>query len=154
MIKLNRLTDYAVMILAQMGKEPGTITKSASLAAETGLPQPTISKILKILTKKNLVVSYRGANGGYSAAHSLDKITVADLIEALDGPLALTACVEGASENCNVEAFCPVRGGWNRINKVIRAALEQVSLAELCTPEISPRLPNYNSPNEIRRGLN
>ena len=53
MIKLNRLTDYAVMILAQMGKEPGTITKSASLAAETGLPQPTISKILKILTKKS-----------------------------------------------------------------------------------------------------
>ena len=101
------------------------------LAAATGVPTPTVAKLLKLLVKGGLVVSWRGVNGGYALTRSIDEITAADIIEALEGPVALTACVDGSDADCVVESFCPMRGGWEKINRAIRTALEDVSLAEL-----------------------
>ena len=104
------------------------------LAAATGVPTPTVSKLLKLLVKGGLVESWRGVNGGYALTKNIDDITAADIIEALEGPVALTACVDGSEADCGVESLCPMRGGWEKVNRAIRAALEEVTLAELSQP--------------------
>ena len=134
MIKLSRLTDYGVVVMTQINQSVGAVTTAHDLASATGLPLPTVSKLLKKLSKNNLLQSHRGVHGGYSLDRPLEQITVTEFIEALDGPVALTACVDGAEDTCNVESLCPVRGGWDRVNRAIRSALEEVSLADLCTP--------------------
>lgn len=140
MIKLSRLTDYGVVVMTQINQSADDVTTAQDLAQATGLPLPTVSKLLKTLAKTNLLASHRGVNGGYSLSRSLDQITAAEFIEALDGPVALTACVDGAEDACNVESLCPVRGGWDRVNRAIRTALEEVSLADLCAPMEFPEL--------------
>ena len=132
MIKLSKLTDYSVAILAQMSKaDTGKVVSCTFLSETTGVPEPTVAKILKILTKSGFVVSARGIRGGYRLDRSADKITVADIITAMDGPIAVTACVEGGTNDCAMESKCPVRGNWDKVNRAIRAALEEVSLADI-----------------------
>ena len=140
MIKLNRMTDYGVMILVHVCRSVDNISTAPSLSLTTGLPLPTVSKILKKLAKKQLIKSHRGVNGGYSQRRPLSQISVAEMIEALDGPVVLTACAEGAEDSCNVESLCPVRGGWNRVNRAIRNTLEDISLEELCMPAKLPEI--------------
>tara|TARA_Y100000589_G_C27079425_1_gene598950 strand:- start:457 stop:930 length:474 start_codon:yes stop_codon:yes gene_type:complete len=153
MIKLNRMTDYGVMIIVQVCKGMDRITTAPNLSSTTGLPLPTVSKILKKLAKKGLITSHRGVNGGYSQRRPLSQISVAEMIEALDGPVVLTACVEGAEHSCNVESLCPVRGGWDRVNTAIRNALEEISLEELCMPARLPEVANNSDTDEFRRGV-
>ena len=93
-----------------------------------------LAKLLKLLVKGGLVESWRGVNGGYALTRKIDEITAADIIEALEGPVALTACVDGSDADCGVESLCPMRGGWEKVNRAIRAALEEVTLAELSQP--------------------
>ena len=93
-----------------------------------------MAKLLKLLVKGGLVESWRGVNGGYALARNINEITAADIIEALEGRVALTACVDGSDADCVVESVCPMRGGWEKINRAIRAALEDVSLAEFSKP--------------------
>ena len=104
------------------------------LAAATGVPTPTVAKLLRLLVKDGLVESWRGVNGGYALTRSINDITAADIIEALEGPVALTACVDGSEADCGVESLCPMRGGWEKVNRAIRAALVEVTLAELSQP--------------------
>lgn len=132
-IKLNRMTDYGVVVMSQMNQHSGTIT-APDLAQATGLPIPTVSKLLKQLAKSGLVESHRGVHGGYSMARDLEDINAMEIIEALDGPVALTDCVEGAEDMCNVQSLCPLRGGWDKVNSAVRKALTEVTLAELCPP--------------------
>ena len=134
MIKLSRLTDYGVVVMSQMAQEMSAMKTAPELAAATGVPMPTVAKLLKLLVKDGLVESWRGVNGGYALTRSIDDITAADIIEALEGPVALTACVDGSEADCGVESLCPMRGGWEKINRAIRAALEEVTLAELSQP--------------------
>jgi FeS assembly SUF system regulator len=131
MFKLNRLTDYAVVIMSQMALTPGVVRNASELARETAVPQPTVAKILGILAKSGLVTAHRGAAGGYSLASAPKDIAVSAIIEALEGPIALTACVEGTPDICGTQALCPLRGHWNRVNLAIKDALEKVNLAEL-----------------------
>lgn len=133
MIRLSRMTDYAVVVMSQINQHPGSAT-APELAQATGLPVPTVSKLLKQLAKCGLVESHRGVHGGYSMARALEDINAMEIIEALDGPVALTACVEGAEDMCNVQSLCPMRGGWDKVNTAIRRALTEVTLAELCPP--------------------
>ena len=144
MIKLSRLTDYGVVVMTQINQSADAVTTAQDLAAATGLPLPTVSKLLKKLAKTHLLQSHRGVKGGYSLSRALTQITVAEFIEALDGPVALTACVDGAEDACNVESLCPVRGGWDRVNRAIHTALEEVSLADLCMPMEFPDLEPTN----------
>ena len=134
MIKLSRLTDYGVVVMSQMAQNMSAMKTAPELAASTGVPTPTVSKLLKLLVRGGLVESWRGVNGGYALTKNIDDITAADIIEALEGPVALTACVDGSEADCGVESLCPMRGGWEKVNRAIRAALEEVTLAELSQP--------------------
>ncbi len=134
MLKLSRLTDYGVVVLSQLAQEAPTQVNAAELAAATGLPAPTVAKLLKALTHAGLVVSHRGAAGGYALARSPVCISVGEVVAAIDGPLALTACVDGSTETCKVESGCPIRGRWNKVNAVLKRALGEISLAELAAP--------------------
>lgn len=133
MIRLSRMTDYAVVVMSQIHQRSGTAT-APELAQATGLPIPTVSKLLKQLAKAGLVESHRGVHGGYSMARDIEDINAMEVIEALDGPVALTACVDGAEDMCNVQSLCPMRGGWDKVNTAVRRALTEVTLAELCPP--------------------
>ncbi len=134
MFRLNRLTDYAVVVLAQMALRPGRLVNAAQVAQDTGVPQPTVAKVLNVLAKGGLIASQRGAAGGYSLARPAEEIDVAEIIQAMDGPIALTACVEAATDSCSVESLCPMRGNWERVNTAIRTALSNVTLAEMALP--------------------
>jgi len=134
MIRLNRLTDYAVVVLGQMSHDVGRVRTAAALSGATGVPMPTVSKILKLMGSAGLVTPHRGAKGGYSLDIPADRVTVTAIVQALEGPIALTACVDGAEEACEVERLCPMRGNWNRVNDAIRGALDNVSLADMLDP--------------------
>ena len=131
MLKLSRMIDYGVVVLSQMASRRDTLTTAPELAEATGLPAPMVSKVLKSLARSDLVTSHRGVNGGYSLSRGPENISVAEIVEALEGPVALTACVEASDTNCRVESLCPIRGGWEKVNSAIRGALEAVSLADL-----------------------
>ncbi len=135
MLRLNRMTDYAIVVLGQMAQDVGRVRTAAALADATGVPVPTVSKLLKQMAGAALVSAHRGAKGGYSLDRAAVGITVAEIIQALEGPIALTACVDGAEDACEVERSCPMRGNWNRVNRAIRAALDGVTLADMLDPE-------------------
>ena len=130
MVRLSKLTDYAVVVLLRLAQSEAVQT-SPGLAAVTGVPEPTVAKVLKTLAAADLVVSQRGARGGYRLAQPLAAISVSDVIAAIDGPIALTACVEGSGADCEVQGMCAVRGRWDVVNDAIRGALAAISLAEL-----------------------
>ncbi len=136
MFRLNRLTDYAVVVMSQMADKGGEVRKAPEIARDTGVPLPTVAKILNALTKADLVTSHRGAAGGYTLSRGAEDIAVSHIIEALEGPIALTACVEGAPDICEVESLCPMRGHWNKVNTAIRDAQDQVSLAEIAVSQV------------------
>lgn len=131
MFKLNRMTDYAVVMLSRMAQDEGRSYTAIALAQEVGVPAPTVQKLLKILTRATVVKSTRGAAGGYVLVRPGHEITLAEVITALDGPIALTACVDGGEKDCSVEAICPMSGGWNKVNRAIRHALMGVTLADM-----------------------
>jgi FeS assembly SUF system regulator len=132
MIKLGKLTDYAIAVMGQLSKEGGTVSRSAHyLSDKTGVPEPTVAKVLKLLAKENLVESLRGAAGGYKLSKAPEEISMGEIITALEGPIELVACVEGSAESCNVSATCPVRGRWDPLNNAIKEALGKVKLADM-----------------------
>lgn len=145
MLRLSKLTDYAVVVLIRLGdserggSEDGVQT-SPGIANATGVPEPTVAKVLKALTGGGLVASQRGARGGYRLARPLGAIAISDVIAAVDGPIALTACVDGGAGGCDVEGTCAVKGRWDLVNDAIRGALNQITLAEMRDASIPPAL--------------
>ncbi|MCB9664114.1 MAG: SUF system Fe-S cluster assembly regulator [Alphaproteobacteria bacterium] len=135
MLRLAKLTDYAIVVLAHLAREAHVCVHPASAIAEaTGVPQPTVAKVLKSLTREGLVLSSRGVTGGYSLARDPARISVVDVIAAVEGPLALTACaVEGLG--CTDEHHCQVAGHWPRINGAVIDALRAVSILDLSRPD-------------------
>lgn len=131
MFRLNRLTDYGVVVMTRMANEPETVRTAPQIAQDTGVPLPTVAKLLNALTRESLVASHRGATGGYSLARPAEGITVAEIIQALEGPIALTACVDGSEDHCEVETLCPMRGNWEQVNRAIHGALNGVTLADM-----------------------
>ena len=131
MFRLNRLTDYAVVVMAQMAHGPEVMRTAPQISQDTGVPQPTVAKLLNALARENLVSSQRGASGGYTLSRRAEEITVAEIIQALEGPIALTACVDGSGDNCGSEPICPMRGNWDKVNRAIRRALAGVTLADM-----------------------
>ena len=130
MLRLSKLTDYAVVVLVRLSREAGVQT-SPGIAATTGIPEPTVAKVLKTLAAGGLVASQRGAHGGYRLLRPLAAIPVADVIAAVDGPIALTACVEGSTVECESQCMCPMRGRWDPVNEAIQQALTTISLADM-----------------------
>ncbi len=130
MLRLSKLTDYAVVVLVRLESSAG-VTTSPCLAQDTGIPEPTVAKVLKALAAAGLVSSQRGARGGYRLALALPQISVARVIAAIDGPITLAACVDGAVGRCEAQACCTVRGRWDPVNEAIRAALTRITLADM-----------------------
>lgn len=134
MIRLNALTDYAVVILAQMTRDPARLVTATQLAEETAVPAPTVAKVLKELAREGVLKSHRGVNGGYVLAGQPEEITVLQIIRALEGPVALTSCVDGSLSDCDVESLCPMRGNWDKVNLAVSSALGSVTLADMAMP--------------------
>jgi FeS assembly SUF system regulator len=129
------MTDYAILVLGVMAARPDELLASATLAQHTQLNQTTVAKVTKTLVSAGLVVSTRGIKGGYYLDRPVDNISIADVIEAVEGPIALTACVDGVEDPCSVRNGCFMGGNWNHVNTALRKALNEVSLAELFNPE-------------------
>jgi len=134
MLKLSKLTDYAIVVLSRLSDDAQRRRSAADLARDTGLAETTVAKVLKTLARGGLVQASRGPAGGYALCRPLTRISVAQVIVAFDGPIALTACVPAAPESCSVEQICPMRGGWSRVNTVIEQALDSVSVADMLSP--------------------
>ncbi|MCX7097333.1 MAG: SUF system Fe-S cluster assembly regulator [Methylococcales bacterium] len=133
MLRLSKLTDYATVILSFMASDSGTIHAAMEIASATGIALPTVSKILKQLVNANLLMSTRGAKGGYTLARTPDKISLATMITALEGPIALTEC-SISQQACGQATGCGIRGNWHLINQTIHNALESVTLADMIRP--------------------
>ena len=131
MLKLSKLADYSFILLIQMVTGSDKSWSAAELASTTALPPPTVAKLMKLLSKSNIVTAQRGATGGYRLANQPTAITVASIIEAIDGPIELTCCVNKREPVCAAQSFCVMRGGWDKINRVTRQALESVFLSDL-----------------------
>lgn len=133
MLRIAKLTDYATGLMTQMAHVPQRQVSAQQLALELGLPPPTVAALLKKLTRAGLVSSMRGAGGGYSLARTPKEISVAQVISAIEGPVALTECALGGG-NCALEAECATRGNWQLISQAVQVALESVSLADMAAP--------------------
>jgi len=138
MIRMNKLTDYGVVLLTTFAREPAQGISARELSERTGIPQPTVVKLLKTLLKAGLLVSQRGTKGGYALARTPGEIPVSAVIEALEGPLAITEC--NVPGSCEHEKMCPARPNWTAVNAVIHEALARLTLAEMTRPA-PPRPP-------------
>ena len=143
MLRLSKLTDYAVVVLVRLAAAEGVQT-SPGIAQATGVPEPTVAKVLKTLAAGGLVASQRGAHGGYRLLRPLAAIPIAEVIVAIDGPIALTACVDGSGVGCEASGTCPVRGRWDPVNDAVRDALTHISLADM-QPQLPRRAPSFLS---------
>jgi FeS assembly SUF system regulator len=130
MLRISRLTDYATVVLATLADQPERVQTAISLAERTRIAAPTVSKLLKQLQRANLVTSTRGLHGGYQLARPAAQISAADILDALEGPVALTDCSAGEG-HCEIESNCRVGRVWQRLNLAIRRSLQDVSLAQL-----------------------
>jgi FeS assembly SUF system regulator len=126
------MADYGVVALSFMARDPAAVYSATCVAERTGVPLPSASKLLKLLVKGGILLSRRGASGGYGLARQPNEISVADLVVAVDGPIALADCLDDNSEGvCELEGFCVVRGPWQKVSNAIRVALEEVTLADI-----------------------
>ena len=130
MLRMGKLTDYATVVLASLAQQPERHRAAAELSDRTRLARPTVSKVLKGLQRAGMVISSRGAQGGYQLARRPDQITAAQILDVFEGPIAITEC-SGASSQCGIERLCRVGGAWQRVNAAIRRALEDVTLHQL-----------------------
>jgi len=133
MLRISKLTDYGIVLLAHFAREePGATRNAREMAEETTLPFPVVSKMLKTLAGAELLESHRGAKGGYCLARSPAKLSVAEIIQALEGPIAVMECTVGPG-HCEQESNCQISEPWQRINRAIQETLERVTLDELAS---------------------
>ena len=131
------MADYAVVTMCAAARHCGTARVSASdLAEETGIPVPTVQKLVSLLSRAHLLRSTRGSGGGLKLARPAAAITLADIVEAVEGPIALTPCVEHGRHDCGLEAACNVRPHWGLVNETLRGALAGVPLTQLAQPRV------------------
>jgi FeS assembly SUF system regulator len=131
-MRLSNMADYAVVVMSAASRHCGSARVSATdLAAETGLALPTTQKLVSILTKAGLLRSARGTGGGIKLARPAAAISLADIIEAVEGPIAMTACCDTGKHDCAMEGRCHVQPHWAVVNKTVRGALAEINLAGL-----------------------
>ncbi|HUN27597.1 MAG TPA: SUF system Fe-S cluster assembly regulator [Steroidobacteraceae bacterium] len=142
MLRISKLTDYATVILATLAAEPARVQTATALAECTHIQAPTVSKLLKQLQRAGLVSSTRGLHGGYQLSRPAAEISAAAILDALEGPLALTDCSAGHGQ-CGIEETCRVGRVWQRLNLAIRRSLYEVTLAQLAGIDaVQPHLPS------------
>jgi FeS assembly SUF system regulator len=137
MLRLSNLADYGVVVMtaAARAAAEGRLTSAAQVAQLTGIPAPTVAKLMGQLGRSGLLTSQRGVAGGFSLARPAPQISLADIVEAIDGPIALTHCGQPGASCCDLSSNCAVRPHWAPVNSAVKSALEGVSLAELAPAE-------------------
>ena len=141
MIQLSRLADYGVVLMTHIAGDAGRLHAAHAAAAATRIPEPTVSKVLKALSRHGLLESHRGVNGGYCLAREPAEISVTEIIAAVDGPIAMTNCSHPDGGDCSLVTFCPTRTNWQKINDAVRRALDEITLADMTMP-----LPSFIGP--------
>ena len=131
MIRISKLADYAVVILSVMAEQPDNLMSATNVSDITKLPEPTVSKVLKLLSKGGLLESKRGTTGGYFLAKAAQSITIREIIRAIDGPVLITSCSDGEVPDCSLSECCTLRGKWDGVNDAVRSALDGVTLADM-----------------------
>ena len=140
MIRINKLTDYGIVITVHIASDgPERLHTAREIAAGTRIPQPTVTRLLKQLARSSILTSTRGASGGYSLAQPPEAISVARLVETLEGPIALTEC-SGTVCDCALEGDCATEVPWQTISLAVREALDTVTLADMVRPSLTPPL--------------
>jgi FeS assembly SUF system regulator len=137
MIRMSRLTDYAIVLLAHLARSEGTLT-AQELSARSRVPQPTVSKLAKALSRAGLVTSTRGRRGGYGLARSAEAISVAEIVEALEGPIGFTDCSTPGHAACDIEQGCLAKASWDPVTRAVHGALAGLSLAALAPFRAAP----------------
>ncbi len=141
MLRVTKLTDYATVVLTVLAARPGQVLSAADLAEHAGLEQPTVSKLLKPLAQAGLVEGLRGVHGGYRLSRDASDISLIEIVEAMEGPLAMTECSQDHGQ-CGIAHQCGVRANWRLINDVVGEALRGVTLEQMLQPP---------SPSDTRR---
>jgi FeS assembly SUF system regulator len=134
MLRISKLTDYGTVVLACLAAEPSRRHAATTVAEHTRLGLPTVSKLLKSLHRAGLVTSVRGAHGGYQLARPASNISAAAIIDAIEGPVAITEC-SGDHNTCDLVTSCSTGSAWQRVNAAIRSSLDELSLAQLSGQE-------------------
>jgi FeS assembly SUF system regulator len=133
MLRMSKLADYGTVVMASMARDPEAVHSAAGLSARLGIGAATVSKVLKVLAREGLVVSMRGARGGYRLPNAPSAISVAQIIRAMDGPIGMTEC-STTPGLCSQESRCTVRANWMRVNDIVLEVLQGVSLEQLNRP--------------------
>ena len=141
MLRMSKNADYGLVLLSELAQTgaregEGTALSARDLAEQTGLPQPTVAKILKRLARAEILVSQRGVHGGYQMTRRAAELSVAAILEALDGPIAMVDCTPDTDRSCDHESCCPVRSPLQRLNGIVRDTLDSVTLGELVSPDL------------------
>lgn len=134
MLRISKLTDYGTVVLAALASAPERRHTASEIAARTRLGMATVSKLLKSFHRAGIVTSERGTRGGYQLARPAARITAAAIIDAIEGPVAITEC-SGNHSACDLESTCRTGGAWQRINGAIRRSLDEITLAQLSGQE-------------------
>jgi FeS assembly SUF system regulator len=141
MIRLTNLADYAVVVMTAAAKSPERRLSAPEVALVTGIPVPTVAKLMGTLARAGLLAASRGAGGGFQFCRPAGEVSIAAIIEAVDGPIALTQCQHPsdgvATSDCSIGSSCSVRGHWAPINRAVRDALSAVTLADLIQPVVA-----------------
>jgi FeS assembly SUF system regulator len=153
MIRLSKLTDYGILLMTQMARHSErTLHTARDLAAETQIPLPTVSKLLKVLSAGGLLLSHRGFKGGYSLARLANEISVGQIIAVVEGPIGVTEC-GGVPGLCDMEPHCPMSANWRVISQALRQALENLTLTDLIHPlQTTPKGNSFISAVELASG--
>lgn len=134
MLRVTKLTDYATVVLTVLASAPEAVASASGMAERAGLEAPTVAKVLKPLAQAGLVEAFRGAAGGYRLARPAERISLIEIVEAMEGPLGMTECSLHTG-HCGIEHSCGARANWRHINDVVADALRGISLADmLVTP--------------------
>jgi FeS assembly SUF system regulator len=133
MLRVTKLADYGIVLLTHFAEDPAIPYTAREIAAATKLPPPIVSKILKLLSKSGILNSHRGIKGGYALARLPETISLASIIRALEGPIAITQCSD-AAKDCGLQGGCPIQTNWHLINQAIHSTLDKITLAQMTRP--------------------
>lgn len=131
MVRISRLSDYGIQLLAAFARQPNEGLTSHQVADLASIPEPTVRKLLKVLSKAQLLVSRRGVQGGYRLARAPEQISVAEIISAVEGPIAMTECNVPGGEGCDRSKDCPMKGTWHAVNQLIQGTLSNLTLSQM-----------------------
>jgi len=146
MLRMGKLTDYGIVLMSYLASKTYQQHSAQTLSEAVSMPLPTVRKVLKVLTHSGLLMSERGAQGGYNLSRNPKQISVAEIITAIEGPIALTECVSDES-HCEQESHCSVQTNWAQINDAVFHALDEVKLADMLVPNSSDVSPIHFYPS-------